>query len=224
MTQQSKLEKKADKKKARLKKTVDEKEPEEISMESTSVDEPTIDSDTKQAHIERMLMTWQIARNANGKTCVLCESREQDPECAGKLCFACCDSTRIQNYKINVVLVVSQRSLEQDTRVRKGWSRMRQPSALVALNLFRTADSMMKKREWIWKGCHPLHELTVAIYQANRARRLQQKGSRVPKNGTATSSHCNRARTTHQWTFRPTADRRSKDAYVPVLWCSERRE
>jgi hypothetical protein len=85
---------------ARLRETIDR--PEEISMESTPVDEPTIDPDTKQAHIERMMMTWQTTRNANGKTRVLCESREQDPECAGKLCFACCDSTRIQNYKCSV--------------------------------------------------------------------------------------------------------------------------
>ena len=34
-----------------------------------------------------------------GKTCILCDSRVQSPECAGQLCNACCDSTRVENYK-----------------------------------------------------------------------------------------------------------------------------
>ena len=99
MTQKSKQEKKSDKKKARLKKTVEKKRQENKSLESTPEDEPTSDSDTKQAHIERMVTTWQTARNAHGKTCILCDSRVQNPECAGQLCYACCDSTRVENYK-----------------------------------------------------------------------------------------------------------------------------
>jgi hypothetical protein len=98
-TQRSKQEKKSDKRKARLKKTVEKKRQENKSLESTPEDEPTIDSDTKQAHIERMVTTWQTARNAHGKTCILCDSRVQNPECAGQLCYACCDSTRVENYK-----------------------------------------------------------------------------------------------------------------------------
>ena len=83
MTQRSKKEKKKDKKKdnlrksrqsepdARLQKTIDR--PENKSMGSTPKDDPTIESYTaeKQAHIDKMLKTWQTARNVNGNTCGL---------------------------------------------------------------------------------------------------------------------------------------------------------
>ena len=131
-------------------------------MESTPVDEPTVDSDAKQARIERTVMTWQTARNANGKRCVLCESREQDPECAGKLCFACCDSTRIHNYNCSAccepkkarVGYTSEKGMElNDTTV--------SPSRSEPIK--NCGFYMMKKREWICKGCQPLHKLAIAI-------------------------------------------------------------
>jgi len=100
MVQKSNQKNKSDKKKARLKKkTVEEKRQQQKSLESTPRDEPTSDSDGKRAHIEKMVTTWQTARNAHGETCKLCDSRVQDPECAGHLCYACCDSTRVENYK-----------------------------------------------------------------------------------------------------------------------------
>ena len=107
-TQRSKKNKKQDKKKdnlrrsrqssVRLQETI--KRPENTSKEEPK-DELTIDAyrSDKQACIDKMLDVWATRCNHSGKTCSLCECREQNPECAGNLCKECCDPTRVQNYK-----------------------------------------------------------------------------------------------------------------------------
>ena len=40
---------------------------------------------------------------------------------------------------------------------------MRRMVAHVALNVMRTADDMMKKREMNWKDYHIFHRLSIAI-------------------------------------------------------------
>ena len=108
MTQRSKKDKKKDKKKDNLQRSrqsdarpMGTAKRQENTSEERPKDELTSDLDRseEQVRITKVKNIWKANRNTSGKACSLCESREQDPECAENLCYECCGSTRINNYK-----------------------------------------------------------------------------------------------------------------------------